>query len=48
MGGYAVINNGEAALRSPCRPTPSLRAAAKGWEYPAVVIPVVTQHYTML
>jgi len=27
MRGYAVINNGEAALRSPCRLTPSLRAA---------------------
>src|SRR5262249_26435872 len=29
MGGYAVSKDDEAALRSACRPTPSLRAPAK-------------------
>jgi hypothetical protein len=34
MRGYAVINNGEAALRSPCRLTPSLRAGGQGLGIP--------------
>jgi hypothetical protein len=29
-------------------PMPRRSTKAKAWEYPAVVIPVVTQHYAML
>ena len=44
----ATVTTASASSTSWCPPTPRRSTRARAREYPAVVIPVLTQHYAML